>query len=142
MSRWQEVLTGEIKPGVYRLPGGTSPEAVNRAVAPAGWRVFSLDGDKIVDKASFLSQAALAMNFPKYFGNNWDAFEDMFNDLAWAPAKGYVVLYPHANRFAKSPDWKTALSIFQVAVERWQKAGTPFYILLGGVDNSVPRLPS
>lgn len=142
MSRWQALLTGEIKPGVYRLPAGATSAAVHHAVEPAGWRVFFLDGDKIDNKASFLTQAALAMNFPKYFGNNWDAFEDAFNDLGWVPAKGYVVVYPHANRLAKSPDWKTALSIFQDAAERWQKAGTPFYILLGGVDNSLPQLSS
>ncbi len=140
MNKWQALLSGKTQPGVYRLPPRTSAETVKRAVEPAGWRVFVLDGNEISDKASFLSEAAQAMAFPKYFGKNWDAFEDLLNDLEWAPAKGYVVLYPHAGRFAKAPDWKTALSIFQIAVERWQKAGVPMYVLLGGVDGSLPEL--
>ncbi len=140
MNKWQALLSGEIKPGVYRLPAHTSAEAVWHAVELAGWRVFVLDGNEISDKASFLNEAAKVMDFPKYFGKNWDAFEDLLNDLEWAPAKGYVVLYPHAGRFAKAPDWKTALSILHVAVERWQKAGVPMYVLLGGVDGSLPEL--
>ncbi len=140
MSKWQALLAGEVRPGVYRLRAHTSAETIKRTVEPAGWRVFVLDGDKISDKASFLSQVAKAMNFPQYFGRNWDAFEDSLNDLEWAPAKGYVILYPHAGHFAKSPDWKTVLSIFQVAVQRWQQAGTSMYVLLGGVDGSLPEL--
>ncbi len=140
MSRWQTLLLGEIKPGVYRLPAHTSTEAVRHAVEPAGWRVFVLDGNKISDKASFLREAAKAMDFPKYFGQNWDAFEDSLNDLEWAPAKGYVLLFPHADRFARSPDWKMALSIFHTAVQRWHKAGTSLYVLLGNVDEPLPEL--
>ncbi len=140
MSKWQALLSGEIKPGVYRLPLHTSTEAVQHAVGPAGWRVFVLDGSKVSDKATFLSEAAKVMNFPSYFGKNWDAFEDSLNDLEWAPAKGYVLLYPHANRFAQLPDWKTVLSIFRVAVHRWQQAGTPMYIFLGGVNGALPEM--
>ncbi len=140
MSKWQALLSGELKPGVYRLPPHTSAEVVRHAVESAGWRVFVLDGNKISDKASFLSEAAKAMDFPKYFGKNWDAFEDSLNDLEWAPAKGYVILYPHADRLARSPDWSTVLSIFHVAVPRWQRAGTPMYIFLGGVDEPLSEL--
>ncbi len=140
MSRWQALLSGAIEPGVYRLPARTPAEAVRRAVAPAGWRVFVIEGDKVSDKGTFLSEAARAMDFPSYFGKNWDAFEDSLNDLEWAPAKGYVILYPHAERFAQLPDWKTVLSIFQVAVRRWQQAGVPMYIFLGGVNGALAEL--
>lgn len=140
MSKWQGLLTGEVNPGVYRLPTHTSTKAVEQVVAPAGWRVFVLDGKRVSDKATFLSEAAKTMHFPNYFGKNWDAFEDMLNDLEWAPAKGYVILYTHAERFAQLPDWKTALSIFQVAVQRWQQVGVPMYIFLGGVNGALPQL--
>lgn len=140
MSKWQALLSGEIKPGVYRLPARTSARAVQHAVGSAGWRVFVLDGNKVSDKATFLSEAAKAMGFPSYFGKNWDAFEDSLNDLDWAPAQGYVILYPRAGRFARSPDWKTVLSIFQVAVERWQRAGIPMYIFLGAMDGALPEM--
>lgn len=87
-----------------------------------------------------MSEAAKTLGFPGYFGKNWDAFEDMLSDLEWAPAKGYVILYPHAARFAQLPDWKTVLSIFQVAVQRWQQVGTPMYIFLGGVYGALPEI--
>jgi hypothetical protein len=38
-------------------------------------KVFYLDGKKINSKQTFLKQAAEAMEFPTYFGANWDAFD-------------------------------------------------------------------
>ncbi len=140
MSRWQALLSGQVEPGIYHLPAHTRPEAVRQALEPAGWRVFAFDGKRISDKASYLTEVARAMNFPDYFGKNWDALQDSLTDLGWAPARGYVILYPHADRFAKSPDWRTAWSILLTAVARWQQAGTPMYILLGGMDESLPQL--
>jgi len=35
----------------------------------------------------------LALALPDYFGRNWNALEDCLGDLAWWPAKGYVLLF-------------------------------------------------
>lgn len=42
-------------------------------------------------KALF-SEFAAALQFPCYFGNNWNAFDECIADLEWLPAEGYVVL--------------------------------------------------
>ena len=39
-------------------------------------KVFYLDGKRINIKEIFLDKAAEAMQFPAYFGNNWDAFDE------------------------------------------------------------------
>jgi RNAse (barnase) inhibitor barstar len=40
-----------------------------------------LDGNKTVDKASFLAQISDLLKFPDYFGHNWDALEECLNDV-------------------------------------------------------------
>jgi RNAse (barnase) inhibitor barstar len=44
-------------------------------------KVFELYGKKINSKEIFLKQAAEAMEFPQYFGNNWDAFDEPITNL-------------------------------------------------------------
>ncbi|MEH1931236.1 barstar family protein [Nostoc sp.] len=51
-------------------------EAVEQIAAEPGTKVFYLDGKKINSKETFLSKAAEAMQFPTYFGANWDAFDE------------------------------------------------------------------
>jgi RNAse (barnase) inhibitor barstar len=46
-------------------------------------KVFYLNGKKINSKQTFLKQAAEAMEFPTYFGANWDAFDECITDLTY-----------------------------------------------------------
>ncbi len=139
MNTLRLALSGARKPGVYRFTGRSQPSTIRNEVERLGWRFFHLDGRAIADKRSFLAAGAAAMDFPNHFGRNWDALEDMLNDLSWAPAPGYVVLYDDAGRLATaSPgDWETALSIFRDTVERWQKDGVPVFVLLRRVGRGI-----
>ncbi len=142
MTTLKAALGGVRPPGLYRFAARTAPATVRRTVESLGWRFFYLDGDHITNKASFLDAAAQAMAFPSYFGHNWDAFEDMINDLSWAAAPGYVLLYDHAAPFALAApgDFLTALDILRTASGRWRTDGTPFYALVRGSDIDAPSL--
>jgi hypothetical protein len=134
MSKLQAVLQQQMAPGVYRFPSRAAVATLQEEAADAGWRLFPLDGAGIHDKASFLAAARQAFAMPGYVGNNWDAYEEAVNDLAWAPAAGYVVLYDDAANFdAHDPQGlTTALDILATAAGNWQAAGKPFYTLLRG----------
>ena len=94
-------------------------------------QVFYLDGSDIHDKKSFLSKAAEVMQFPNYFGHNWDAFDECITDLEWFPAKRYVLIHNNPNLFAEANplDWQIAYDTLQSAVEYWQSTNTPMDIL-------------
>jgi RNAse (barnase) inhibitor barstar len=64
-------------------------------------RYFFLDGSKIADKESFFKAIALAMDFPDYFGHNWDALRECLNDLSWVKEERKVLI------------WADALNLFQ-----------------------------
>lgn len=71
-------LLGEPKPsGRYRIDG--EADAVARRLADRGWRVARLDG--AATKREFLAQVAKVLDFPGYFGANYDAFADCLGDL-------------------------------------------------------------
>lgn len=123
---------GRTEPGLYRfLPLG-EPLALVEEIERLGWRLFHLDGRSARTKASFLHAAADAMHFPDYAGRNWDAFEECINDLAWAPAPGYVLLYDHLWWLAcgHPAAWHTARSILHDACRNWAGQNVPFLVLL------------
>jgi len=130
----------------FRLGARAKAETIQAEAAAQGWRCFHLDGETIVDKASFLAACQAAFALPDYFGNNWDALEECLNDLAWAPATGYIVLYDNVANFA-APDptnWGTALYILRDAAGNWGHAGTPMVVLLRQarhLEQPVPDLP-
>ena len=119
-------------PGVYRFASRARSAPILAMITDWGWVGGNIEGREVNDKQQFLAAVGQAFAFPDYYGRNWDAFEEMINDLSWIPATGYLLLYDHAHRFASSqPEaWQTAISILQSAAIRWQQAGVPFYVLL------------
>ena len=47
-------------------------------------------GHKATTEPAFFDECAAAWQFPYYFGENWDAFEECLTDLEWLPAEAYV----------------------------------------------------
>jgi len=126
------ILTGARPPGIYRLETNLNADHLVAPIARQGWRAFYLNGRIIKDKADFLRVASAAMDFPPYFGYNWDAFEECIRDLAWAPAQGYVLLYDRVWQMAL-PDhgaWQVACAILTDAVAYWRTTDVPMYVLL------------
>jgi len=48
----------------------------------------------IRSKRKLLAILARRLRFPRYFGWNWDALEELLNDLSWLPA-GLAVVIEH-----------------------------------------------
>ena len=134
MSKLQVVLQQQIAPGVYRFPSRASLATLQEEAEEAGWRLFYLDGAEINDKASFLGAAKDAFDLPDYVGSNWDAFEEAINDLAWAPAAGYAVVFDGGADFEDNDPaaFATAVDILGAAAENWQQESKPFYALVRG----------
>ena len=132
-----------VAPGVYRTDLRAAPEAFVRAAERHGWQAFHLDGRELATKAQFLEASARALRFPSYSGHNWDAFEESLNDMSWAPAQGYLVVFDGAGQFAREQpdDFAVALDILRESVRRWQKLGTPVVVLLRGAGRTVRGVP-
>jgi hypothetical protein len=124
--------TPTYPPGVYRFASHPRPGPILTTITDRGWYAGYINGQVVDDKQTFLVAAGQAFAFPKYYGRNWDAFEEMVNDLNWIAAAGYFVLYDYVYRFAATqPEaWQTALSILESACSNWQREGIPFYVLL------------
>jgi hypothetical protein len=138
------MLAGERAPGVYLLRPEQDVSALAGLAQEHGLEFFRIDGREVVDKTSFLRQVAEAMDFPPYFGQNWDALDECITDLEWRPANGYVIFYDSVGAFAQNDpeQWQVALDILRSAVDHWQRTRTPMFVLLRGSDATSTDIPS
>jgi hypothetical protein len=77
-----DILSDFRASGVFRLQGDISAKELEKIIKQGGLAFFLLDGAKINSKDQFLKEAAARLQFPDYFGANWDAFEDCLTDMS------------------------------------------------------------
>ena len=132
MDKLLAILKGELSSGLYRLTTEVNIDELSSWCKEYGFQFFYINGNDVATKAEFFQASAQIMNFPDYFGDNWDAFSDCIDDLSWLSADGYILLYTQPDNFANSDpsEWSIALDIFQEAVESWKETDTPMYVLL------------
>jgi len=85
--------------------------------------VRSVRGEHCATKAGLFDEWAAALQFPYYFGGNWDSFEECINDLEWLPARSYVFVMTHADCLlhdhADNEELATFASIIGTAAAHW-----------------------
>ncbi len=85
----------------------TEPELDNLvAIAsvhlPNDCMIRVLRGTRCRTKHELLQEFAAALQFPFYFGHNWNAFEECLGDLDWLPGRLQVWALPNADQVLAS----------------------------------------
>jgi hypothetical protein len=92
-------------------------------------------GKIAVTETAFFSECAAALQFPLYFGENWDAFRDCMLDLAWLEAPGCALIIAdalHLLEKAKPEAFSHFVRIVTEAAGYWneQAKPKPFHVVL------------
>jgi len=89
---WRMHLSAEGVPQVHFVEAATCDlSALIQASTELGFAMFQIDGHRIRTTNDFMDEVAAAVQFPSYFGRNWNAVLDLLTDLSWVPARGYVL---------------------------------------------------
>ena len=116
------------------VPRGASSSALVKV--PPGFAVRTIQGKKCQVPSTLFGEFARALDFPDYFGHNWDALEECLADLEWLQAKGYILVIHNAEGVLPEDDeeYETLLEILSDAGEAWSKGQTaegrraPFHV--------------
>lgn len=54
-------------------------------------RIFEINGKNCKNSQSLFTEFATKLEFPDYFGRNWDAFDECIGDLSWLNAKTLLI---------------------------------------------------
>ena len=138
---YHTLLPRAERAGIYHMPFAADL-ALEEAAESLDYPMHRVDLSKVTDKAGFLAAIGSALNFPDWYGHNWDALADCLTDLSWMAADGYVIVLDHADTFAAAcpTDFATALSIFQDAADTWREDGIPFWTLVGTATGNMDWL--
>lgn len=121
----ERILNDPSLNGVYRLDQASD-------------RLPVLDGRVLRDKDGLLAALGWALEFPDYYGVNWDALEECLTDMSWRA--GPIALHvEHAEALA--PELlHTFMDIFADAAKAWHEEGRPCSLFLSGLK--APDLPA
>ena len=126
------------------LKPGQRGESVVKA--PDGFIFKMMRGTKCRSTAGLFAELAHALDFPDYFGHNWDAVEECLADLEWLPGKGYVLLFTDAEMILPDDEdeFATFVEVLNDAGEAWAsgQAGTrakAFHSLLAVSERNTSK---
>ena len=139
--QFHTLLSRAEKAGIYHMPFAADL-ALEEAAENLDYPLHRVNLAQVTDKEAFLEAVGKALNFPDWYGHNWDALADCLTDLSWMAADGYVIILEHSDGFAEAAptDFAMALSVFQDAADTWREEGTPFWTLVGTADDSTDWL--
>ena len=126
MGKLTERLNDAKRSGVYRV---TRADEVVDAVQGTG---NSLVRIRHADKQALMKNLAAALDFPDWFGANWDALEDSLSDL---PEKGYVLLFEGAQ---PGDELGVLIDVLRSSAEWWLGRGKPFFAVFVDPARALP----
>ena len=138
MSKLLQRLSDASRSGVYRASSSDDILDATRESALGVARI-SLAGAS--GKAVLMERVARALEFPRWFGGNWDALEDCLTDLSWSKAGGHVLMIEGAEALA-GDEAGIFVDILASAAAWWAARKRPFFaVFVGAAGGLGARLP-
>ncbi|GAA4808094.1 barstar family protein [Tomitella cavernea] len=119
--------------GIAR-PGDTAAGEVIVALENAGFAVNTVSAEHMHTVGGVFEEFSAALEFPDYFGNNKDAFDECMRELdeTVGEASGYAIVIRHASELlADEPDeLEWFVDAFQFYEEHYGDSEVEFRVLL------------
>ena len=129
MGKLLERLQDPVRSGVYRV---VRPDEVLDAIQGSGVVAAKV---RFGPKEELLRNIAQALDFPDWFGHNWDALEDCLSDLSWREAPGYILLFEKPGR---DDDFGVLIDVLLSSAESWAARRKPFFALFVDPARTLP----
>ena len=137
----REVLADASQGGAYFVDARDAAALVDAAQA-LDFAVVHVDLAGCYDKDGVIARFAYALQFPEWFGHNFDALADSLGDLSWLRADGYLLLVEHSDAWRQADDdnFATLLDILNEAAAAWGDQGVSFWALMPLAQDELGKL--
>ena len=136
MSKLLQRLSDASKSGVYRAPHGRD---IADALQGSRLRLARIDLAGVATKEALLARIAAALDFPRWFGGNWDALEDCMTDFSWSKFAGHVLLFEAAGDLP-ADERGILIDILDTAASFWKDRKQPFFAVFVDGPARLPEL--
>lgn len=117
MGKLIERLQDASRSGVYR---SAREDEILDAVSGSRLELSVID----LKKKPLFEAMAQALDFPDWFGENWDALEDCLTDLSWRDAAGHVLIF---DKPKPGDELGVLIDVLRSSAEFWAGRGKPFF---------------
>jgi RNAse (barnase) inhibitor barstar len=115
------------------------------AASARGYGVYRIDLARVADKADLMERLQRALQFPAWFGRNWDALDDCLTDMSWHGEVGYVLLLSGGGdlRRCQTALFHTLVDVLKAAADYWRGLERPFWAFFLDLppDVTLPLFP-
>ena len=127
---------------VYYLPDARR-DTLAAAAKKAHLRVAQVETTQGMKSAELLEKLGKTLDFPGWYGANFDALNDCLSDPDCLPAKGIVLFIVGSAHLHKSdPEGlSTLIEVFQSAGSELRRHGTALWVLIDSKACGVGELP-
>lgn len=92
----------------------------------AQFATLRLRGNKMRNISALFNEFGAALQFPYYFGENANAFDECINDLDWLIAPGYVLIIHDADQLlvestSRDEQTQSIVGMLESAGEEWSR---------------------
>jgi RNAse (barnase) inhibitor barstar len=138
---YEQLLIDPGEAGVFVRPPDAA--ALDAAAERAGLTRWTVDLGGVRTKEALLATLAERLEFPEWFGANWDALNDVLAERAWEQSRGVVLTLERCGELAHAdPEtFETALEVLDSVAEGCYDEDIPFWVLVDGVDAEAFDLP-
>jgi len=143
---WRVHLGSVEMPLIHFVPPNfLDSKVVKEVTRQVDFALFQIDCEHVSSESALMDELAKTMNFPNYFGRNWNAVLDLSTDLSWEKASGYVLVLFNADSllsFVKT-DFSGILDVAEATVRYWRdergeygerEGPVSFHIIFSGSD--------
>ena len=116
MGKLGQRLNDASRSGVYRA---SAAAAIVEAARDAG-----LDTARIDAQRGLFEAIAKALDFPDWFGRNWDALEDCLGDLSWRGEGGHVLVF---DGFPRDDELGVLIDVLRSSAQFWAERARPCF---------------
>jgi hypothetical protein len=91
-------------------------QSLGKAPKVSGLLVRNIHGNNCATAQELFLEWARVLEFPAYFGRNWDAFEECINDLEWLDGRTFILVIDDADALLRNS--RTDLQTFAAVMTR------------------------
>lgn len=135
---WEFLLKNE-EPHIHVMAASVEDlcEAVMgmEALREQGLETRWLRASKMRTAKALFDEFAAALQFPPYFGENWDALDECLNDLDWLEGDGAALFILNADQLLQDAPPEDSHILFEIL--QASESNLPFHIVMQSRDSQT-----